>query len=71
MKNSDMVGIGCTCRTGSGKTCSGGDATGRLSRSGGLILTAKPEAMFMLQRLFAKAGRKTVLIGKDQKRSTS
>ena len=67
-----MIGTLGTCRTrGSGKPCSGGDATGRLPRSGGLILTAKPEEMFMWQRMFAKAGRKTVLIGKDQKRSTS
>ena len=54
-------GVSITGRAGSGKTSSSGREIGQAivdhSRSGGLILAAKPEDLEMWQSIFTKAGR--------------
>ncbi len=59
-------GVCITGRSGSGKTSSSGKELGhailRYSKSGGLILAAKPEDLVMWQAMFEQAGRKDDLI---------
>ena len=59
-------GVCITGRSGSGKTSSSGKELGhailRYPKTGGLILAAKPEDLFMWESMFEQAGRKDDLI---------